>query len=315
MNAWEIRSKTSTRTGAFWNHDGPGGQGVESCPEAALLAGFCEGQLDAADREFVSGHLLHCSRCYFAFTESARLSDEHQLESGSESRHLWKTIAWAAALVLTTSAVTTAFLVRRGPQRNADPGAQQAAQAVPASPSPDTKEQLLERAVEIRWVGGAPPPTWNPPPPPPAPNRQQAQTRFVDQLTTGKGQEASAGEMGDARAQAALTTVLIHRWEDDRQLDDAVAAFQQAKHAIAANPRSLEAHMNLALALEAISGSFRQDARKAWEAYLKLDSTSSRALNIKRHLETYSRDPEGGLSAEILRRPHRDIVGADIKPK
>jgi hypothetical protein len=138
---------------------------------------------------------------------------------------------------------------------------------------------------------------------------------LVDQLTTGKGQAASAGQTTDTRAQAGLTTVLIHDWEDATQLDHAVAAFQQAKHAIAANPRSLEAHMNLALALEAIAASFRRDARKAWEDYLKLDSTSSRAYKIKRHLETYAKDPESGLSADLVSLTHRDIVGADIKRK
>jgi len=103
--------------------------------------------------------------------------------------------------------------------------------------------------------------------------------------------EANAAALDNEHS---LADLFLQRRRDSQHLDDAVAAYEEAQRAIAANPRLLEARISLALALEAISTSFRRDATKAWEEYLALDAISTRAKDITRHLEAYTKEPTSG---------------------
>lgn len=311
MSAWATRNRTSTRLGSAWSHGGSSSHDYESCPDATLLAAFCEGELDERDRESIGSHLLHCSRCYFAFTESARLSDEEARESRKQSRHPLKTLAWAATLILTTSALTTAFLAGWPLSRNSASNPERATEvrSAPQAPDGEVVGIFSNRMEQIKSVQAAVS----------AESREhdQPHTRLVDRLTLKNGQEPTPRQIAESRAQNDLAAVLLRRWQDTRQFDDAVVAFEQAQRAIVSNPRSLEARANLALALEAVSASFQRDARKAWEEYLKLDSTSSRAHDIKGHLETYGKERVTELSADRIRPFQHDqnVIGTSIERK
>ncbi len=309
MSAWPTRNRTSTRLGSAWGHGGSSSHDLESCPDATLLAAFCGGELNERDRETISSHLLHCSRCYFAFTESTRLSDEDAHESHKQSRYPWKTFAWAAALILTTGALTPAFLVGWPSSRNAASSPELSTKMPPAPQAPDGEVVGIasNRMEQIRSVEAAVSAESR--------ERNQPHTRFIDRLTLTNGQEPTPREIAESRVQNDLAAVLLRRWQDTGQFDDAVAAFEQAQRAVVSNPRSLEARANLALTLEAVSASFQRDARKAWEDYLKLDSTSSRARDIKDHLETYGKERAVELSAGRPFQHDQNVIGTSIERK
>jgi hypothetical protein len=279
MSAWDTRNRNH---GAF-----------ESCPDAALLAAFGEGQVEASERESITDHLLQCERCYFAFTESARISDDDAPGRRERSRLVWERLAWAAALIMTTAVLTSALLVRHEPQQQASVSAGQEPSLVagPRPPDSEPKETAPISKEQSRL--------WTSPPPPPRPgpsaavalsavlhshggvvNAATAPTQRSDVRTPSPQEEAKG------QALNALAEFHLRRWQDTKSSDDAVVAFEQSQRAVASNPRSLDARINMALALEALSESFRREARKAWEEYLTFDSTSSRAKDIKGALET-----------------------------
>jgi Putative zinc-finger len=284
MNAWRTRRNRTRRASSSWNEDGPGDHDHDSCPDAALLGAFCEGQLSESDREFVSSHLLHCSRCYFAFTESARLSEEGAQGSRAQSRDLWRQLAWAAALIVTTAVLASALLLRGEPQQQARVSASQEPSFVAGPPTPDGKpneaapvpKEQSPLAAVASWVV----------------QHSHAGIVHVATAPTQRSGVRTPTPQDEAKSQAlnALTESLLRRWQVTKSSDDAVAAFEQSQRAVAANPRSLDAKMNMALALESLSESFRREARKAWEEYLTFDSTSIRAKNIKRALEADADD-------------------------
>jgi hypothetical protein len=266
MSAWDTRNRNH---GAF-----------ESCPDAALLAAFGEGQVEASERESITDHLLQCERCYFAFTESARISDDDAPGRRERSRLVWERLAWAAALIMTTAVLTSALLIRHEPQQQASVSAGQEPSLLAGSPtsdgeskqtSPIPKEQSPLAAVAA-WVT----------------RRSEGGVVNVATAPTQPFALRTSTPQGEAKGQAlnALAEFHLRRWQDTKSSDDAVAAFEQSQRAVASNPRSLDARINMALALEALSESFRREARKAWEEYLTFDSTSSRAKDIKGALET-----------------------------
>jgi hypothetical protein len=76
----------------------------------------------------------------------------------------------------------------------------------------------------------------------------------------------------------------LAQWQQTRRAEDALTAFNAAQSAVADDPRLIEARYNLALALEAVSASFREASLRAWEDYVAIDSTSSRACEAQRRL-------------------------------
>jgi hypothetical protein len=299
MSAWDTRNNNPSV--------------FESCPDSTLLAAFCEGRAEESDRESITDHLLQCERCYFSFTESARLPDEDVPVRRERARLVWERLAWAAALIMTTAVLTSALLIRHEPQQQASVSAGQEPSQVagPRTPDREPKETAPISKEQSRL--------WTPPPPPPQSsaaaallvalhshggvmNVATAPTQRSD-VRTPTPQEELSGQVLNALAESHL-----RRWQDTKSSDDAAAALEQSQRAIAANPRSLDARMNMALALEALAESFRREARTAWEEYLTFDSTSSRAKDIKGALETDDkRSHNGPLEAAIshLRPLHR----------
>lgn len=266
MSAWDTRNK---HAGAF-----------VSCPDSELLTAFCEGRAARADRESIMDHLLLCERCYFAFIESARPPDEDARGRRERARVVWERLAWAAALILTTGVLTSALLLRHESPQQASMSAGEEPSLLAGSPTSDSKakqtspipKEQSPLAAVAAWVT----------------RRSEGGVVNVATAPTQPFALRTSTPQGEAKSQAqnALADFYLRRWQDTKSPDEAVAAFEQSQRAVAANPRSLDARMNMALALEALSESFRREARKAWEEYLTFDSTSGRAKEIKGALET-----------------------------
>ena len=87
----------------------------------------------------------------------------------------------------------------------------------------------------------------------------------------------------DARYHSDLAAAYLVRFKQKNNVEDLTKAVAAARQATEREPSLPEARFNLALALEAISR--REDARQAWEAYLKIDPGSQWAPEARQHLE------------------------------
>jgi hypothetical protein len=306
MTVSDIRSRTAQRTALPGRRCAP--LNAETCPDAAMLTTFCEGRLATRDRESIASHLVGCERCYFAVTESMRISLECTGHGRQRSRWLWRGLAWAAGLVLTTG-VLTSLADRRSASQ--PPGAISTAEAARPQVGPGAPDDQPNAA---RPDGGEPGYSAAPASDVSAADRPTRDKRAVlsaatydlrglrpQNLQVTTKPEPTLDEAAGARAQSALAGVLLARWRDTKHLEDAVAAFEAAKRALAAAPQLPEARYNMASALEAMSTSFQHEARNAWEEYLTVDLTSSRAKEVRRHLETY-KGPDGASQIAGLHR-------------
>ena len=123
---------------------------------------------------------------------------------------------------------------------------------------------------------------------------------------------ASSSVSKNPKSQNHLAAAALVRWGMTRQLSDAVIAFDAAKLANAEDPELLDARYNLASAVEAMSLSLQDDARKSWEEYLSVDSTSDRAQQVRRYLNDQKRSDNSSellLSATRSSLPVRDLFG------
>ena len=247
-------------------------------PQFSALTAFVEHRLSGADRDAIVNHLAECEACYFAVTEAVNAGHA----DGGHRRRWWQSgpiIASAAALVLTAVATWPAMQPRGlpGVARSFEPG-----------------------TVEVGRSGGIPPSD--------AVGTLSATTQSTTDEANSKQQRPSSGALapnalGDYHASDVRTggtnrpasyvspSVLTARaaahlaqWRQTGRLDEAVAALDAARSAVGADPGSLEAQFNLASALEAVSTSFRDESRHAWEHYVTIDSDSSRSREARQRL-------------------------------
>ena len=295
MSVSDIRSRTAQRTAPQGRRCAP--LNVETCPDTLMLTTFCEGRLAKRDTESIASHLVGCERCYFAVTESMRMSLEYTGHGRQRPRWLWPGLAWAAGLVLTTG-VLMSLADRRGtsPPQAAVSTAGATESQVRARASDDQPDKTPPTGGGHDYSTGAASEVSSATD---RPTRGIVDGAVVSTATYDRDglrlknlpvtakPEPTLDEAARARAQNALAGVLLARWRDTRHLEDAVAAFEAAKRALAAAPQLPESRYNMASALEAMSTSFQHEARNAWEDYLTVDLTSSRAKEVRRHLETY----------------------------
>ena len=85
----------------------------------------------------------------------------------------------------------------------------------------------------------------------------------------------------DARVLSDLSAAYLARAGRQRQPEDLNKALALAERAIKADPKLAEAWFNRAYALE--KSARVEEARRAWEAYLKIDEHSGWADEARRH--------------------------------
>src|SRR5262245_2461792 len=121
-------------------------------------------------------------------------------------------------------------------------------------------------------------------------------------------EEATRLAPKEPRLQSDLAAAYLVRFneqeKDKKDLENVTKAVAAATQATEANPSLAEARFNLALALEALS--LRNEARKAWEEYLKVDPNSPWAQEARKHIEGLSPEKQ----SQRFEEEHRQVADA-----
>ena len=291
MSVSDIRNRTEVRA-VPWRGSTP--PNPEACPDGRALSEYCEGRLSHREKESITSHLVECERCYFGVTESMRIAHESVDDRPAPRR--WVTqLASAAALVLTTGALVS-FVDRHGQPRPpaADDLVVQAARSplrtdlsgAELNKTPADAGDARTLNVAASQLAEALRPA--------IPNIEGAIARTsprdlgVPRVKTVPVKGKSGLPPGAAAlkqpAQNDLARLYLDRWRESKDLEDAIAALQAARRALTEDPEELDARFNMAEALEAMTASLQDEARKAWEQYLSADAISSRAQEVRRRL-------------------------------
>lgn len=271
-------------------------------PEAQTMAAFVEGALAPDEIAVVAEHLRGCGECRTVVAETARFEREEARRAPARTNRWWQ-LAAAAVLAAIAILIPLGWLVTR----NASP----ITQLIAAAPQ-------QYRSVEAHLSGFA----WAQFQAPP---RGQARSDAADLIFRGaagevlkKTADQRQPESRHARGvayllidqrnesiaeleQAANGSNDAHTWSDlaaarlavatqDERPSQLPLALADADHALRLDPKLPEALFNRALILQHLG--VRDQARKAWEAYLAVDSGSDWAAEARKHLlalETASR--------------------------
>ena len=281
---------------------------LDGCPDLETLAAYLDGKLSAADRDRVTGHVASCETCYFVFTEAAQTHSAAEITAATavESGRGWWTarnmiwpstaaaLATAAALWLAVgggwfaaseSASLQALVAAvgnertiearltggfaygplRGAVRSGGPSAQTGSPDVRIAAAQIEKEALGRRTPQARRMLGL----------------AYLATGDVGRAVTAL--ESAADESApDAQVLSDLAAAYIARAGRANQSQDLTKALAVADRAVKANPKLAEAWFNRAYALERLS--LADEARAAWEDYLKIDDASGWADEARQRL-------------------------------
>src|SRR4029079_5967510 len=270
-----------------------------SHPDAETLAAFAEGRLPAAERTELLAHLDTCEECL----EQLELAHEtvHDARVATKAP-AWRWLAVAAAAAIAIAGGATFLLRDRSPE----------SRLVAAAPR-------SARDVEARLTGGFPWATYRG-------TARAAQTAANPEALRLAGVAADAIERarGDASAPAqhvaGLALVLIDHpleavqrlrgatraapndaksWSDLAAAEYAAAqslarpslyaqALGDVENALLFDPRLPEARFNRALILGRMG--LTDEERRAWNAYLEVDTASPWAIEARQHLARLSGD-------------------------
>ncbi len=261
------------------------------CPTDAELAAFLDGAVDAAMRERLSKHFLHCELCFELVTEAGMTLQEAQIAPVVRT-FPWRRIALAAAaalMVVVSIPMVRAWMHRRSPlgqlqaaTEQARPGVGRLAEFEYAPPQDavrgvTTPRHGVQAAVDRIEKEFA--------------NREDSGSLHLlglAQLSASNTDAAidtlkRASEAGGEDAiESDLAAAYLARAEKTGSVRDAVEAFECAERVLARRPQFAPALFNRALALEMQQLS-PEGAMAAWERYLAVDSTSPWAGEAREH--------------------------------
>jgi len=288
------------------------------CPDLETIAAYLDDRLGERERARIAEHLASCSECYFVLTESA-----HALASVTPPTRAERAraavarfvaaprvprMAWASAGAGLATAAAIVLLIVSLPYLRRTPVSR-----------PDLAELVAavgeQRMIEPRLSGGfAYAPLQSP-------TRGESSTLPPDlRIAAARIEKAAAADrtpqalaaLGaayaltdkpdegvtalesatrDAPAEATywsdLAAAYIVRAQRERRLEDLTRAVDAADRATRIAPGMPEAWFNRALAIERIGG-LREEAKRAWEDYVKVDATSEWSAEAKRHIAALS---------------------------
>jgi tetratricopeptide (TPR) repeat protein len=278
--------------------------GAGECPDLETIAAYLDGRLDASQREKVAGHLADCTECYFVFTEAS-----HNVTSESV-QPIMPTLWWRRPVILWPSvgaalATAAVLMVTVSSWRHASPSPSAELQALVAAVGTD-------RTIEPRVTGGFSYGPFRGPvrgaekPTSLSPDVRIAAARIEKDAGTSRTQEAmrtlgiahlvvgdidraittleAAANESTAEAQTLSDLAAAYLVRARRRADakDAETALMMAERATTMNPQLVEAWFNRAYALEQLTR--RDQAKQAWQDYLKVDSSSPWAEEARQHL-------------------------------
>jgi Putative zinc-finger len=293
----------------------------DACPDPETLAAFLDGRLTQGERARVTEHVAECDDCYFVVTEAAQMRAlpaekiptpailEVETVPATIARTKWghsKSVVWSSAAGLAAAAslvlvIGTGLIPWRGDSSDL--------RALVAAVGTDrTFEARLSGGFEygpvrgpVRGADGAPT----------SPDvriavatiEKEAVRRRTDQnlhelgvayLVAGdvgpaiSTLEATASRTNTPTALSDLAAAYLVRGMRENRLQDVSRALARASQAVQRDASMREALFNRALAFEHLS--MFDDARQAWEAYLKVDDQSGWAAEARIHLQKLGGD-------------------------
>jgi tetratricopeptide (TPR) repeat protein len=266
-------------------------EAVPRHPEIATMVAFVEGKLRPHELAAVSGHLRDCAECRLVVTETARFEREEEARTPRSSRR-WLAVAAAAAVA---AVAITVPLLNRG-----DAPIEQMIAEAPrqhrrvegrlagfpwAELRPPSRGVASSDPADLKLAGAAGEVLEKTSGDSSAGARHAAGVAYLvtDQLSQSvTALEEAARTSNDARVWndlAAARLALVVRGAQPSQLPLALAAVDRA---LALDPQSAEARFNRALVLQRLG--VREQARKAWQAFLAVDGTSGWAVEARAHL-------------------------------
>ena len=283
---------------------------VGGCPDLETIAAYLDGRLSDRERARIPGHIAACEDCYFVFSEAAQTRPVDALEgaAGDQGWRAWFTapkVFWpSAAAVLATAAMALLFVGsgRLAPWRQGNAelqalvaavgtdrpiearltggfaygamrGAVRSAESFSLIVSPDVRIAAAE--VEKHALGRRAPQA-----------RRMLGLAYLVTADIGRAvaalEDAAGQPSPDGQVLSDLSAAYIARGIGSGQLQDFTKALAAADRAVKAQPRLAEAWFNRAFALERLS--LVDEARAAWEEYLKIDDQSGWADEARQHL-------------------------------
>lgn len=294
---------------------------MDVCPDLETIAAYLDRRLPEQTRDAIAEHLASCEACYFVFTEAAQMRanmrvaleqpDEKIAVTSMSHGTMWKRLAWSAGGVLAAAAAVVlmlrtggmpwrtieapelqALVAAVGTERMVEPRlsggfaygpmrAVRAAEPTGAIVSPDVRiaaAQIEKRAIDAR-------------------SPQTLRALGVAYLVTGDVgravpvlEEAVDESAPDARTLNDLAAAYLVRAARTNQPQDLTKALATADRAVKLDGHLPEAWFNRAYALESLS--LVDEARQAWQDYLKQDKSSGWADEAREHLRAIGVVPQ-----------------------
>lgn len=291
----------------------------EPCLDAELLAAFAEGTIARSDIPAVLAHLEHCETCMSAVEIAKEMSAAERIAPR-------RSIPWwmaAAAAVLVIAVAASFLLWRRSP-------VDRLVRLAPAD----------ARIIEARLSGGF---RWAPYRGPERERESAADAQSLKLAGVAGDLVDDAAHDPNTRHAAGIALVLIDHpddgigllrsaavtspndarvWNDLAAAESAAAlrfgrpslypqALADADHALRIDPNFAEALFNRALALEHLG--LTQQARAAWERYLRADGTSPWAVEARQRLARIAPSTGAAQFREEQPRLERAVAANDRK--
>jgi tetratricopeptide (TPR) repeat protein len=280
------------------------------CPELETIAAYLDGRLNEREQARITAHLTACDDCYVVFSESAQIHVEAE-RAGVRIAQGWREwmtgprLTWFTAGAALATAACLWLLVGSG--------------RMMPSRQPERELQALiaavgtDRWIEARLSGGF---AYGPMRGSVRSGAPSAQTLSPDlRIAAASSEKALAGVgtpevlhalgvvgliVGDldravpmieqavgqsrpaARMLSDLSAAYLARAARDQRPQDLTRALAAVDRAVKADPELTEALFNRALALDRLA--LVQEARTAWEDYLRIDDQSGWADEARAHL-------------------------------
>lgn len=287
------------------------------CPELETIAAYLDGRLSDGGRARVTEHLADCETCYFVMSEVTQMqaSDAAVVneETDAEQRQKWwrrlpvSTKMWSSAAVLMTAASLLlgvgagiiplasdssdlrALVAAVGTDRSFEPrlsggfvygpvrGPVRGVEDAPASPDVRIAVASIEKEATRRETP------------------QHLHELGIAYLVTGDMPRAivtledAANRTNSARGASDLAAAYLVRGVRENRPEDVSRALALATLAVRRDASLREARFNRAFALDRLS--MFDDARQAWQEYLKLDDESGWAAEARIHLQRLGDGP------------------------
>ncbi|HKB09048.1 MAG TPA: zf-HC2 domain-containing protein [Vicinamibacterales bacterium] len=279
------------------------------CPDLESIAAHLDNRLSAHERARMTEHLASCEECYAVFREAAQTDIGGVVAETEGSRERWmrwsgRKLAWASTAAALATAASLWLVIGTGviPWRPAD----RELRALVAAVGTD-------RPIEARLTGGfaygelpSPMRGGTPGAPAASPEVRMAAANAEKVLAARNSPDALhtlgvasivVGDLDRAipmieravsfpppnpRYLTDLAAAYLARAARDSRHQDLVKALAVADRAVKPDPALAEALFNRALALDQLG--LVEDARGAWQEYLRADADSGWAEEARQHL-------------------------------